>query len=44
MTWIVVHTKPRLEHEALAKLENQGYQTFLPRLRERKRGPTIISE
>ena len=34
--WFLLQTKPRMEESALANLENQGYQCFLPRLlRER---------
>ena len=37
MTWLVIHTKARAEEEAAAQLANQGYQVFLPKVRERKR-------
>ena len=37
MTWLVIHTKARAEEEAAAQLANQGYQVFLPKIRERKR-------
>jgi transcriptional antiterminator RfaH len=33
MSWLVVHTKPRLESEALLQLQRQGYQAYLPQLR-----------
>lgn len=31
--WYLVHTKPRLEQVALANLERQGYECYLPTLR-----------
>ena len=34
--WYVVHTKPRQEKRALANLEQQGYECFLPLLRANK--------
>ena len=37
MVWLVIHTRARAEEEAAAQLENQGYEVFLPRIRERKR-------
>lgn len=37
MTWLVVHSKPREEERAARHLCNQGFDTFLPRLRQRKR-------
>ena len=33
MSWLVVHTKPRLESEALLQLQRQGYQAYLPQMR-----------
>lgn len=30
MTWIVAQTKPKLEHVAVANLQKQGYETYLP--------------
>ncbi len=35
--WYAVHTKPRQEHIAEQQLLNQGYTTYLPRIRTRKR-------
>ncbi|WOJ94272.1 transcription termination/antitermination NusG family protein [Congregibacter variabilis] len=37
MTWLVVHTKSRGEEQAADQLVVQGYEVFLPRIRERKR-------
>ena len=37
MTWLVIHTKARAEEEAAVQLMNQGYEVFLPKIRERKR-------
>jgi transcriptional antiterminator RfaH len=37
VTWLVVHTRPRQEEEARTNLAQQGFQTFLPCIRERKR-------
>ena len=34
--WLVVHTKPKAEEQALAELLNQGYQAYLPRLAIRR--------
>ena len=33
MSWLVVHTKPRQESEALLQLERQGYEAYLPLLK-----------
>ena len=33
LSWYLVHTKPRQEDVALAKLERQGYECYLPRMR-----------
>ncbi|MDO8862372.1 transcription termination/antitermination NusG family protein [Haliea sp. E1-2-M8] len=38
MTWLVVHSKPREEDKAARNLCDQGFETFAPRIRERKRG------
>lgn len=38
MTWLVVHSKPREEDKAARNLRDQGFETFAPRIRERKRG------
>jgi len=35
--WYAVHTKPRQEELALEQLRRQGYEGYLPRLRERRR-------
>ncbi|MDP6785666.1 MAG: transcriptional activator RfaH [Rhodospirillales bacterium] len=35
--WYVVHTQPRGEPLALANLENQGLETYLPRYLKRRR-------
>lgn len=35
--WYLVHSKPRQEDTALANLERQGYQAFLPRMRRQVR-------
>jgi transcriptional antiterminator RfaH len=37
MTWLVVHSKPREEDKAARNLRDQGFETFAPRIRERKR-------
>lgn len=37
MTWLVVHSKARSEEQAAEHLARQGYEVFLPRLRQRKR-------
>jgi transcriptional antiterminator RfaH len=37
MTWLVVHTKPRQEAIAADNLRRQGFEVFLPELRQRKR-------
>lgn len=37
MTWLVVHSKPREEDKAARNLYDQGFETFAPRIRERKR-------
>ncbi|MAC35736.1 MAG: transcription/translation regulatory transformer protein RfaH [Haliea sp.] len=37
MSWLVVHSKPREEERAAQHLANQGFEVFLPRLRQRKR-------
>ncbi|MBO9536979.1 transcription/translation regulatory transformer protein RfaH [Herbaspirillum sp.] len=36
MHWYLVHTKPKQEKCALQNLEQQGYQCYLPMLREEK--------
>lgn len=36
IAWYAVHTKPREESRALARLEEQGYRCFLPTLRVEK--------
>lgn len=42
MHWYLVHTKPRQERTALENLERQGYQCYLPTLRqERLRGGAV---
>lgn len=33
MSWLVVHTKPRLEVEAHAQLARQGFEAYLPLLK-----------
>lgn len=33
LSWYLVHTKPRQEDIALANLERQGYECYLPRMR-----------
>lgn len=33
MSWLVVHTKPRLEAEAQAQLLRQGFEAYLPQLK-----------
>ncbi|NDC76093.1 transcription/translation regulatory transformer protein RfaH [bacterium] len=33
MSWYLVHTKPRQEDIALANLERQGYECYLPQMR-----------
>ena len=33
LSWYLVHTKPRQEEIALANLERQGYQCYLPQMR-----------
>lgn len=38
MTWLVVHSKPRSEEKAARNLLDQGFETFAPCIRERKRG------
>lgn len=38
MTWLVVHCKPREEDKAARNLRDQGFETFAPRIRQRKRG------
>ena len=35
--WYAVQTKPRQESKAELNLKNQGYQTYLPKIRHRKR-------
>jgi transcriptional antiterminator RfaH len=43
--WYLVYCKPRQEHVAVVNLERQGYEIYLPRLREmRRRGgrPTQV--
>ena len=37
MTWLVVHSKARAEELAAENLRRQGYEVFLPQLRQRKR-------
>ncbi len=37
MTWLVVHSKPREEERAARHLAQQGFQVFLPRIRQRQR-------
>ncbi|KGE02827.1 transcription termination/antitermination protein NusG [Pseudohaliea rubra] len=37
MTWLVVHCKARSEDLAQENLRRQGYEVFLPQLRQRKR-------
>ncbi len=34
--WLVVHTKPKQEERAKENLERQGFETYLPLLREKK--------
>ena len=36
LSWYLVHTKPRKEVVALAHLERQGYECYLPRIRIEK--------
>ena len=35
--WYLVYTKPRGENIALTNLERQGYETYLPLMRQRRR-------
>ena len=37
MIWLAVHTRPRQEATAAANLSRQGFEVFLPELRQRKR-------
>ncbi|MEP6388351.1 MAG: transcription termination/antitermination NusG family protein [Halioglobus sp.] len=37
MIWLAVHTKPQQEATAAANLSRQGFEVFLPQLRQRKR-------
>jgi len=37
LNWYAVLTKPRRESEALAQLKRQGFEAWLPMVRERKR-------
>lgn len=37
MTWLVVHSKARAEELAAEHLRRQGYEVFLPQLRQRRR-------
>ncbi|RLQ21187.1 transcriptional activator RfaH [Seongchinamella sediminis] len=37
LIWLAVHTKPRQEAMAAANLQRQGFEVFLPELRQRKR-------
>jgi transcriptional antiterminator RfaH len=41
--WLVVYTKPKAESQALAHLERQGYQAYLPRasFRRARRGQWV---
>jgi len=46
-SWYLVYTKPRQEEVALANLERQGYTTYLPRVRHKRRRkgrPTAVIE
>lgn len=36
-SWYLVYCKPRQEHVARENLSRQGYETYLPRLHERRR-------
>lgn len=36
MDWYVIHTKPRQESRALANLESQGYECYLPQFTREK--------
>lgn len=35
--WYLVHTKPKREETAMANLDRQGYEAFLPRIRHQVR-------
>ncbi|MBM3560768.1 MAG: transcriptional activator RfaH [Alphaproteobacteria bacterium] len=37
MTWFVVHTQPNTERRAVVNLRRQGFETYLPRFRKRRR-------
>lgn len=37
LSWYAVHSKPRQEEQARQQLQRQGYATYLPRIRLRKR-------
>ena len=37
LSWYAVHSKPRQEEQAQQQLQRQGYATYLPRMRLRKR-------
>lgn len=47
MSWYVVYCKPRLEACALENIFNQGFETFLPQVRIKRRrntGTTVVLE
>ena len=47
LSWYLVHTKPRQEDVALANLERQGYECYLPQMRIeriRRRKAEIVTE
>ncbi len=47
VSWYLVHTKPRQEDVALANLERQGYECYLPQMRIeriRRRKPEVANE
>lgn len=44
-SWYLVYTKPRQEEVALLNLQRQGYATYLPRVRQkrRRRGRPVVA-
>lgn len=43
MTWYVLQTKTKQEKLAIYNLEDQGFETFLPLYKRRKRGEWLIT-
>ena len=42
MRWYVLQTKPKQEHIAIINLEDQGFQTFLPIYKRRRKGKWLV--